>query len=282
MLPWSRSSSRSRVLRAASLAAFVTAFAVTVPSAARAADPVAPPPVPPAAGSPTAGSPTDLAPGATESVAPRLAVVEAEVRAVERWLGVLRRVRTDLRAGRDDAAPASDEVQAARELALRGVREVLRYESVRTKAVAALATATQAHDEPKVAEAKAALDAADTKLADALARIESDAAARKDAEKGAKPEPSADTSADKSSGKSSGKSADKPADKSADKSASKSASKSAAKPAGKTTEKATEKTTEKAPEKAPEKATDPSADTGKPAPRRGDPPSSMDVDPDED
>jgi len=208
------------------------------------------------------------------------------VRAVERWLGVLRRVRTDLRAGRDDAAPASDEVQAARELALRGVREVLRYESVRTKAVAALATATQAHDEPKVAEAKAALDAADTKLADALARIESDAAARKDAEKGAKPEPSACTSADKSSGKSADKPADKPAsksaDKSADKSASKSASKSAAKPAGKTTEKATEKTTEKATEKAPEKATDPSADTGKPAPRRGDPPSSMDVDPDED
>ncbi|MFO0932231.1 MAG: hypothetical protein U1E39_05930 [Planctomycetota bacterium] len=153
----------SRFSRSALAAVLVAAAAVSVPSRARAGDPVATP-----------------APAAEAS--PRLAAVEGEVRALEHLLALLRRTRNDLRAGREETAPTGDAADA-RDAALRAVREVLRYEGTRTKAQAALAAAVEAKDDAKATAAKGALEAADRRLADALAKLESDAAARKDAEK---------------------------------------------------------------------------------------------------
>lgn len=156
----------SRFSRSALAAVLVAAAALSVPSRARAGDPVA----------------TPAAPAASAEVSPRLAAVEGEVRALEHLLALLRRTRNDLRAGREETAPTGDAADA-RDAALRAVRDVLRYEGARTKATAALATAVEAKDDAKVTAAKGALEAADRKLADVWAKQESEAAARKDAEK---------------------------------------------------------------------------------------------------
>jgi colicin import membrane protein len=149
----------SRFSRSALVAVLATAAtAAVVPSLSRAGDPAA-------------------TPAAAPVVSPRLAAVEGEVRALEHLLALLRRTRNELRAGRE-VTTLTSEAAEARDAALRAVREVLRYEAARTKATAALAAAVEAKDEAKVAAAKEAVDAADRRLADVWAQLESDAAAR--------------------------------------------------------------------------------------------------------
>lgn len=107
---------------------------------------------------------------------PRRLAVEAEIAALERMLVPLRKVRADLKAGRAEAVPPSDEARAAHEVAVRGVREVLRYEAVRGRALGLLADALLVKDEVREHEARRGLDEADRRAVEGLSRIASAAA----------------------------------------------------------------------------------------------------------
>lgn len=110
---------------------------------------------------------------ATPAAAPsaRRLAVEAEIAALERLLVPLRKVRADLKAGKVEAVPPSDEARAAHGVAVRGVREVLRYEAVRGKALELLADALQVKDEKRELEARRELDDADRRAVEGFGRI---------------------------------------------------------------------------------------------------------------
>ncbi len=142
-------------------------------SLAVAGDPPSGPAVP---GASSSAAPDALAP-APAVASPRAASVEAEVRALERVLGGLRRTRTDLRAGRPEAVPADDAARMAHGADLRALREVLRYEGTRAKTLAALAKAVEAKDDAKASAARATLETLDGTFVTSLERIEAGAKA---------------------------------------------------------------------------------------------------------
>src|SRR5262245_5036564 len=106
----------------AALAGLAVAVPIALSSSAKAGD------------NPTPAAGAPAAPSAAEP-SPRQAAVEAAVRQLEHNLAALRTLRSALRAGRGEPA-LSDDDRHERELDLRGMREVARYESARAKAVA--------------------------------------------------------------------------------------------------------------------------------------------------
>ncbi len=104
---------------------------------------------------------------------PRAAAAEAEIRALERVLATLRRARADLKAGRSEPAPVDEATRRARDADLRALRELVRYEGARSKALASLDKAVEAKDDAQCAAARATLETLDGSFVAALARVES-------------------------------------------------------------------------------------------------------------
>lgn len=157
---------------AGALALLAAVLVPLVPSVARAGDDAGPAP-------------------ASAAPSPRQAAVEAEIRSLERSLSALRKVRTELAAGRAEPVPADDAARRVREVDVRALREVARYESSRTKAVAALGDAAAA-DEAKRVDLRAAIESVDRKFGESMARLEEerDGAKAADKEKAASTPPS--------------------------------------------------------------------------------------------
>jgi hypothetical protein len=162
------------------LAAVVAVLAAVPASPARAGEPP-----PPAASVP----------------APRATALDLEIRHLEKRLQGLRKARTEVNAGRPEPVALDDDARRSREADLKALREIVKYESSRTKALAALA---QASDAATDAEARTALEAADREFLDAMAKI---AAAREKEAEPRKPDSGQPSSGKSESGKSeSGKS----------------------------------------------------------------------------
>ncbi|HVG94145.1 MAG TPA: hypothetical protein VND21_06845, partial [Planctomycetota bacterium] len=123
-----------------------------------------------------------------------------------------RKARTEVNAGRPEPVALDDEARRARDADLKALREIMKYESARTKALAALA---QASDAATDSEARTALDAADREFLDAMAKV---AAAREKEAEPRKPDSGKPESGKSESGMESGMSdpaapaAGKPAD----------------------------------------------------------------------
>ncbi len=136
------------------LAGLVAVVALSVsrpPSVARAGDPPAP---------------------AVPAASPRQAALEAVIHRLERHLAFLRKARTELESGRTEPVPADDLARHRMDVDRRGVREVSRYESARLKVAAALVEAESSKDVAKASDAKAALDALDSRFVDTMKKLE--------------------------------------------------------------------------------------------------------------
>jgi hypothetical protein len=126
----------------------------------------------------TAGEPDAGSPAASVPQTPRFAALEQEIRHLERSLQAMRRARAELTAGRPEPVPVDTAGRAATDARRAALREVCRYEAARAKALAAHAEAVSAKDDAKVAEARAALDAADTAFVAAVQKIDARADAK--------------------------------------------------------------------------------------------------------
>lgn len=162
-------------LRSLRVAAALAVGLVGLTSLAAAGDS---PDAPPAPTSPAGlGTPAEKgSPAPTGMVAvstPRAVAVEAEIRALERVLATLRRARADLKAGRSEPAPLDEATRRARDADLRALRELVRYEGARSKALASLDKAVEAKDDAQLAAGRATLETLDGSFVAALARVES-------------------------------------------------------------------------------------------------------------
>jgi hypothetical protein len=117
-----------------------------------------------------AGPAAPVAPATEPSL--RQSAVDAAIHQLERHLATLRKTRTDLHAGRAEAAPSDDDARRLRELDVRGMREVVRYEASRAKALAAVSTAAAAADAAKATEAQAAVEAADKRFVESMKKLD--------------------------------------------------------------------------------------------------------------
>jgi hypothetical protein len=125
------------------------AFASLSPSAARAGD------------EPNASAPPS-----------RLAALELEIRCLDRHLGVLRKARTEVAAGRAEPAPDDEAEQKSADADRRALDEIRRYENARARALKALEKASEAKDEAKASETRAAIETLDGEFVSAIHKID--------------------------------------------------------------------------------------------------------------
>lgn len=109
---------------------------------------------------------------AAPAVAPRQAALDVVIRRLERHLTALRKARAELESGRAEPAPEGDVARRRADVDLRAVREVVRYEAARVKAAAALAEAVASKDAGRIGDAQATLDTLDTRLVEAVDKLE--------------------------------------------------------------------------------------------------------------
>jgi hypothetical protein len=123
-----------------------------------------------------AGEPAASAPAVAAS--PRLSALEQEIRHLERHLSSLRKARAELTAGRPEPVPVDDDARRERDARQKALREVQRYESSRTKALARWSEAVASKDDAKTDEARAALDAVDKEFVASLEKVDEAASAK--------------------------------------------------------------------------------------------------------
>ena len=149
-------------------------------------------PVAPAAPA-VAAAPTPLS--------PRHAALDQEIRRLERHLSTLRKARSEIAAGRSEPVPIDEAARRERETQAKALREIQRYESSRTRAVAAYVEATSpgkdgATNTEKAAEARGSVEQIDRGFLAALAKIDAAGSQANDPKAKAPDDPKAKASAE--------------------------------------------------------------------------------------